>query len=119
MYACEGNVNPKLGHWLPLSSNRLRALSLARFHCFAGLEVSSPTIECQNGDPLEEDKLIQVDGDNQRFGQGMAVRLAGEDPPLRRKDDARKLLEIGDVVCGAKIRRLVSLLRAFLAEGLF
>src|SRR5207248_6209645 len=51
-------------------------------------------------DPLTEDKLIQVDGDEQRFGRGMAVRLAREDPPLRRKDDARELFEIGDVVCG-------------------
>src|SRR5258708_21760234 len=30
----------------------------------------------------------------------MAVRLASEDPVLCRKDDAGKLLEIGDVVCG-------------------
>jgi len=30
----------------------------------------------------------------------MAVRLAREDSPLRRKDYARELLEIGDVVCG-------------------
>src|SRR5260370_42308633 len=30
----------------------------------------------------------------------MAVRLARVDPPLCRKDDARELLEIGDVVCG-------------------
>ena len=45
--------------------------------------------------------MIQVDGDNQRFGQGMAVRLAREDHPLRRKDDTRELLEVGDAVCGA------------------
>lgn len=30
----------------------------------------------------------------------MAVRLTRIDFPLRRKDDARELLEIGDVVCG-------------------
>jgi hypothetical protein len=30
----------------------------------------------------------------------MCVRLAREDPVLRRKDDAKELLEIGDVVCG-------------------
>src|SRR5437899_12246524 len=51
-------------------------------------------------DPLPEDKLIQVDGDDQRFGRGLAVRLAWEDSPLRRKDDARELPQIGDVVCG-------------------
>jgi hypothetical protein len=28
----------------------------------------------------------------------MAVRLESEDPMLRRKDDARELLKIGDVV---------------------
>jgi hypothetical protein len=50
-------------------------------------------------DPLTEDKLIEIDGDDQRLGRGMAVRLARQDPPLRRKDDARELLEIGDVVC--------------------
>src|SRR6266849_10303451 len=33
----------------------------------------------------------------------MAVRLMAEDPMLRRKDDARELLEIGDVVCGTYI----------------
>ena len=27
-------------------------------------------------DPLPEDKLIQFDGDDQRFGRGLAVRLA-------------------------------------------
>src|SRR5258708_2368265 len=53
-------------------------------------------------DPLAEDKLIQVDGDEQGFGQGMAVRLAREYPPLRRKDDARELFEIGDVVRGRR-----------------
>ena len=30
----------------------------------------------------------------------MAVRLETEDSMLRRKDDARELFEIGDVVCG-------------------
>src|ERR1700682_2667160 len=30
----------------------------------------------------------------------MAVRLARQDPVLRRKDDAKELFEIGDVVCG-------------------
>ena len=32
----------------------------------------------------------------------MAVRLAREDSSLRRKDDARELPEIGDVVCGRR-----------------
>jgi hypothetical protein len=46
--------------------------------------------------------MIHVDGDDQRFGHGMAVRLAREDPVFRRKDDARELLEIGDVMCGRR-----------------
>src|ERR1700682_340413 len=49
---------------------------------------------------LEKNKLIHVDRDDERFGRGMAVRLETEDPMLRRKDDARELLEIGDVVSG-------------------
>ena len=51
-------------------------------------------------DPLEKDKLIHVDRDDQRFACGMAVRLETEDPMLHRKDDARELLKVGDVVCG-------------------
>src|ERR1700728_83550 len=47
---------------------------------------------------LEKDELINVDRHDQRFGRGMAVRLKTEDPMLRRKDDARELLDIGDVV---------------------
>src|SRR6266403_2123553 len=31
----------------------------------------------------------------------MTVRLETEDPMLRRKDNARDLLDIGDVVCGS------------------
>jgi hypothetical protein len=50
------------------------------------------------GGPLAEDKMIEVDGDDQRFGHGMAVRLAREDSMLRRKHDAKELLEIGEVV---------------------
>src|SRR6266404_2741650 len=53
--------------------------------------------------PLGKDKLIHVNRDDQRFGCGMAVRLETEDPMLRRKDDARELLKIGDVVCGPYI----------------
>ena len=34
------------------------------------------------------------------FVCGMAVRLETEDPMFRRKDDARELLKIGDIVCG-------------------
>ena len=52
--------------------------------------------------PLTEDKLIQIDRDDQGFRCGMAVRLAREDSSLRRKDDARELPEIGDVVCGRR-----------------
>jgi hypothetical protein len=44
--------------------------------------------------------MIQVDGDDQRFRHRLAVPLAREDPSLRRKHDARKLFEIGDVMCG-------------------
>src|SRR5258707_358809 len=51
-------------------------------------------------DPLEKDKLIHIDRDDQRFGCGMAVRLETEDPMLHRKNDARELLKIGDVVRG-------------------
>src|SRR5580658_2846493 len=47
---------------------------------------------------LEKDELINVDRHDQRFGCGMAVRLKTEDPMLGRKDDARELLNIGDVV---------------------
>jgi len=46
-----------------------------------------------------EDNLIQVDGDDQGLGGGMAVRLARENSPLRWKDDTGELPEIGDVVC--------------------
>jgi hypothetical protein len=49
---------------------------------------------------LAEDKLIQIDGYDQGFGRGTAVRLSREDSPLRRKDDAGELLEMGDVVGG-------------------
>src|SRR5437899_12827604 len=52
--------------------------------------------------PLTEDKLIQIDRDDQGFRCGMAVRLAREDSSLRRKDDARELTEIGDVLCGRR-----------------
>src|SRR5437667_12165952 len=52
--------------------------------------------------PLTEDKLIQIDRDDQGFRCGMAVWLAREDSSLRRKDDARELFEIGDVVCGRR-----------------
>jgi hypothetical protein len=51
------------------------------------------------GDPSTEDKLIKVDRDHERFWVGAAVRLARKDPPLGRKDNARELLEIGDIVC--------------------
>ena len=51
-------------------------------------------------DPLAEHELIQIDGNDQGLGRGMPVRLAWEDSPLRRKDDAGELPEIGDVVCG-------------------
>src|SRR6266436_4416110 len=56
--------------------------------------LSSVPLECR----LAEDKLIQVDGDDQWFGRGMTVRLAREDPPLRRKEDAGELLVTGDIV---------------------
>src|SRR5258708_33037032 len=51
-------------------------------------------------DPLDKDKLIHIDRDDQRFGCGMAVRLETEDPMLHRKNDARELLKIGEVVRG-------------------
>jgi hypothetical protein len=50
--------------------------------------------------PQLRTKLVHVDGDGQRLGYGMAVRLAREDSPLGWKNDAGELLEIGDVVCG-------------------
>jgi urease alpha subunit len=50
---------------------------------------------------LAENNPIEVDGDNQRFGGGMSVRLSTKDSPFRREDDARKLVVIVDVVCGS------------------
>jgi hypothetical protein len=49
--------------------------------------------------PLTEDKLIQIDRDDQELRCGMAVRLAREDSSLRRKDDARELPQIGVSDC--------------------
>jgi hypothetical protein len=50
---------------------------------------------------LTEDNPIEVDGDNQRFGSVMSVRLSTEDSPFRREDDARKLFVIVHVVRGS------------------
>ena len=50
--------------------------------------------------PLEKDKPIHIDRNDHRFGRGMAIRLETENPVLHRKNDAKELLEIGDV-CGA------------------
>ena len=45
--------------------------------------------------------MIYVDRNDQRLWCSMAVRLETEDPMLRRKDNARDLLDIGDVVYGS------------------
>jgi len=50
--------------------------------------------------PSAEDNLIQIDGHDQGFGRGTTIRLTREYPPLRRKDDAGELPQIGDVVRG-------------------
>src|SRR6266852_227747 len=75
---------------------------------------------------LAKNKLIQVDRNDQRFGCGTAVWVTRENPSLRRKDDARELFEIGDVMCGRRTAAnldvvIVSLQQSLLIEvqGLF
>jgi hypothetical protein len=65
---------------------------------FVGIFQTNSFVEPLNS--LAEDKLIHVDQDDQRFGCSMAVWLESEDPMLRRKDNTKEVLVIGDVVCG-------------------
>src|SRR5258708_40222351 len=70
---------------------------------------------------LAKNKLIRVDRNDQWFGCGTAVWLTRENPSLRRKDDARELFEIGDIMCGRRTAAnldvvIVSLQQSLLIE---